>query len=468
MENRKVDFVPSQRGGKLLQLDGYLLSINRKNGDRHHWKCRRRNCTVTAITQGQLLMKYQGEHIHEPDETKIKIKKSLQMAKEDARNHPLKPIKRVFSEAFNDVLEGEAEEAIDDLTCMRKYRCTLYRARSTNLPKIPHHRCDIELPEEWTQTKDGRPFLLANDGEEDKILIFGTAQNLRHLCSANEIYMDGTFKSAPEMFRQLYSIHVEIMDSMVPVVYALLPKKDKVSYTRMFHLIGQAARRFGHQFQPSTVCIDFEMAVIETIQHIFPNSRIRGCLFHYSQAIWRKVQELGLSVRYKEDMAFNRLVRRASALPLVPLESIDSVWMEALNEVNDDVAVQFMDYVTLTWVDRAAAMFPVEMWNQYDKVDKYRTNNHLEAWHGVINRELGRPHPNLFKLIDTLKEKQHDVEHHLRLMQAGAPPPVQRNAYKQVTERLIRLKTRLEQQDISVYHYAGAVAGALKQSCVNN
>ena len=459
-------FVTSQRGGKLLEFDGYLLSINRRMEKRQHWRCRVQNCGVTAVTDEDLVIKTPGLHNHAPDYKNIEIKKTLNNVKEEAIKQPFKPIKRLFSDAFGDALANPDETTMDSLPSFNKYRCTLYRARSKRLPNIPHSRSEIDLQGQWTQTKDGRPFLLANDGAEDRILIFGTAQNLRYLCLATEIFMDGTFKSAPEMFTQVYSIHVKVMECMVPVVVALLPKRDTQTYRRMFQLLQQAAERFGHRLQPQTVCIDFEKAMIECVNQLFPSSRIRGCLFHFTQAIWRKVQALGLTNKYTENQSFNRLVRRSSALPLIPLESVDEVWMEALNELTDEDVIPFMDYVTTTWVDTSAAIFPKEMWNHFDNIDGFRTNNHLEAWHGVLNRELGRPHPNIYKLIELLQTKQQEVEHKLRLLQSGGLNPPQKQKYRDVTDRLVRLKTRLQNREIAVYDYAGAVAGALKQGVI--
>ena len=273
---------------------------------------------------------------------------------------------------------------------------------------------------------------------------------------------------AHEMFAQVYSIHVEIMDTMMPVVVALLPNKDQVTYNRMIQLLQAAAHRLGHLFQPNIVCTDFEMSMINCISRVFPGSRIRGCLFHYSQCIWRKVQELGLVVRYKEDQPFNRVVRRASALPLVPPALVDDVWMEAMNEVNDEQAMRFLDYVTQTWVDNMAARFPMEMWNQYDNLAGRRTNNNLEAWHSLLNRELGRPHPNIYKFIIILQGKQQKFDQQLRLLEAGDAPIAPRRVYRELTERILRLKLRLERREITAYQYAGSVAGALKLGFVNN
>ena len=77
----------------------------------------------------------------------------------------------------------------------------------------------------------------------------------------------------------------------------------------------------------------------------FQTSRIRGCLFHFSQALWRKLQDLGLTGRYMGDEGFNRMVRRAAVLSLVPPHQVDDVWMMAMNEVDDEAAQCFKDYV---------------------------------------------------------------------------------------------------------------------------
>lgn len=47
------------------------------------------------------------------------------------------------------------------------------------------------------------------------------------------------------------------------------------------------------QWQPETVIIDFELAAMAGIQFIFPSINIQGCWFHSSQAIWRKIGNLG-------------------------------------------------------------------------------------------------------------------------------------------------------------------------------
>jgi transposase len=44
--------------------------------------------------------------------------------------------------------------------------------------------------------------------------------------------------------------------------------------------------------------IDFEQGVWKAVQSLIPNATIKGCSFHWGQAIWRHVQSLGLQVKF--------------------------------------------------------------------------------------------------------------------------------------------------------------------------
>ena len=109
------------------------------------------------------------------------------------------------------------------------------------LPPLPSSRADIAIPQKFKRLSDGRDFLLAEDGAEDKILIFGTKNFFRLLCGSECIYMDGTFKCVPSLFYQLYTLHVLVKDLMIPVIYALLPNKRQKTYIRLFRIIQDIA-----------------------------------------------------------------------------------------------------------------------------------------------------------------------------------------------------------------------------------
>lgn len=42
---------------------------------------------------------------------------------------------------------------------------------------------------------------------------------------------------------------------------------------------------------------DFESGLWQALRSVFDSPVIQGCAFHWGQAVWRKVQDLGLKVR---------------------------------------------------------------------------------------------------------------------------------------------------------------------------
>lgn len=134
---------------------------------------------------------------------------------------------------------------------------------------------------------------------DDRIIAYGDLGFFKLMCQAEIIYMDGTFKSVPSIFYQLYTLHCPMgrENQIFPVVYALLPNKTHATYRRLFQLIKQRAHDLGLEFNPKLFQLDYEIGVMKAIKIEFPlmqseEIKVRGCFFHYSQAIWRKVRRL--------------------------------------------------------------------------------------------------------------------------------------------------------------------------------
>jgi hypothetical protein len=48
---------------------------------------------------------------------------------------------------------------------------------------------------------------------------------------------------------------------------------------------------------------------------VFPDAEIKGCVFHWGQAVMRKVANLGLKTSYNEKKGVHIFVRKLLALP---------------------------------------------------------------------------------------------------------------------------------------------------------
>ena len=57
-------------------------------------------------------------------------------------------------------------------------------------------RSAISITGEWAKTLSGDPFLFRADGNADKMLVFGTSENLSKLADLDTIYVDETFTTS--------------------------------------------------------------------------------------------------------------------------------------------------------------------------------------------------------------------------------------------------------------------------------
>ncbi|XP_072397919.1 uncharacterized protein [Diabrotica undecimpunctata] len=190
-------------------------------------------------------------------------------------------------------------------------------------------------------------------------------------------YADGTFNSAPPLFSQIYTIHGVRYSNVIPTVYALLTNKTQETYTRVF----QQLKVLNPALRPLTIMMDFERAAMNAAQTEFPNVRIRGCFFHFSQCMWRHIQSAGLQRRNIENPDFALHLRQLTALAFVPDNHVVRVYEELLNSdfytQNEELLVPLINYFEDTWIGRLARrgnrrqpLFPANVWNCYDLADQ--------------------------------------------------------------------------------------------------
>ncbi|KAL8590463.1 hypothetical protein ACOMHN_011676 [Nucella lapillus] len=165
--------------------------------------------------------------------------------------------------------------------------------------------------------------------------------------------------------------------------------------------------------KPQRLMTDFEMGVIAAIRISFPMADVRGCFFHFAQAVWRKVQALGLSGAYRESLEVKTFVRRLAVLPLVPLNEIENVWMDlhGMAPVEVPGIAELCDYMVITWVDDMQATFRRELWNHFQ----------------TLQEEV---HPNIFFFVSGLKKRQDETETTVASLDAGNAPPPQKRQRK--------------------------------------
>lgn len=100
-------------------------------------------------------------------------------------------------------------------------------------PPNPHTLVDLILPVEYTITNRGENFLFHDSNDENHFLIFTTTQNLQLLKESKNWFSDSTFKIVPSIFQQLYTILGLKIDAIFPLIYILMRKKTRTTYTQV-------------------------------------------------------------------------------------------------------------------------------------------------------------------------------------------------------------------------------------------
>jgi hypothetical protein len=122
----------------------------------------------------------------------------------------------------------------------------------------------------------------------------------------------------------LYNLHVDIGSTshenyIYPFLFALLPDKKE----KMFHCLLTLLKNWCVFWLPKIIKFDFEAAVISAINKVCPDSVITGCNIHFNQSLWRLIQNIGLTVEYKEDKQVRIICRMCAALAYLTIDKLE-------------------------------------------------------------------------------------------------------------------------------------------------
>lgn len=158
------------------------------------------------------------------------------------------------------------------------------------------------------------------------------------------------------------------------------------------------------ELQGAGIIIDFEDAMRSALKKVSPNIPIYGCLFHYMQALQRKMKSMTALfdlIRTNTDAKF--LFRKFQSLALLPANMIKGEFVSLLREALDTNKftefAPFVEYFKNQWLARVK---PVHF--SVFKLDT-RTTGPAEAFNGKVNKSF-RTHGAFFQFVEALQKEE--------------------------------------------------------------
>lgn len=291
-------YVKSQRGADKLAFGGYLYQKHRTNDDGiTTWRCDKGRtdikCPGRASCDDNGEVTVTTKHNHAPSALRVEavhVTNNIRTTAAERRDGPRTLVNQGLAGARNEVIPilpqiGSMEHAV-----------SRRRKRQGIQQNIPHTLAEVYFPDELrrTRTATQEDFVLHDSGAEDpdRIIILASNTDIARVARCSTWLADGTFRSAPEMLQ------------------ILLDKIDANPDPRIANS------------RPDNITIDFEKAAEQSFRTKMPDANIHGCWFHLCQAHWRKIQDLGLAVRYGQEAAFEIALKKFSALAFCDIADI--------------------------------------------------------------------------------------------------------------------------------------------------
>ncbi|XP_026821210.1 uncharacterized protein LOC113559656 [Rhopalosiphum maidis] len=164
---------------------------------------------------------------------------------------------------------------------------------------------------------------------------------LRALSMSTRWHADGTFKTTPLIFKQLYSLHAEIgNNSLVAGAFILLTRMTEEAYTKCISCLNTLLTRNSTNLN---IVVDLELAAINAFTSVYPSCQITACFFHVFQCLWRKIQQEGLQTIYSTDVDFAVNAKMLAALTFLPLQDVVQAFEELVDYLSECI-LPVVDY----------------------------------------------------------------------------------------------------------------------------
>ena len=434
---------------------GYMYTIRKASETVTYWTCsiRQKNnkCPASVIQRGTYFRAGEQAHNHPATPGLLSATTVSVAVKERCERDHFTSAAQIVEEELTSY-----KQAHPHAHQLPKLRSLVKQGNRHRQSHRPHHPTTLDF--EIMSNSLPPDFIQADVKVESDVnhicsrhIIIATENQIHLLSNVKQWYIDGTFKIVRQPFYQLLSIHGFLKSGehakQVPLLFALMSGKKQEDYTRVFQSINGLLEP---DPEVEEIIMDFEVALWNTIRNLYPSVHVHGCTFHWSQAMWRKVQQVGLSTAYIERGPVYDFIRQLFALPYLPRRHIRPAF-ETLKERSQlcEPTRELIDYVSETWLSNT--VWSVGNWCAFRRL--VRTNNDVEGWHRRINQRANKHNLSLYLLIPLLHREAIMVNLQLQLVAEQTLNSCTRKSSKEKQVHLWNLWDDYEEKSITTTQF---------------
>ncbi|KAG0440054.1 hypothetical protein DMUE_2020 [Dictyocoela muelleri] len=252
-------------------------------------------------------------------------------------------------------------------------------------------------------------FFYSGIEDPNRVLIFTTQENIKHLVNSSILICDGTFKTSPSSFEPIFTIQCRLREMYLPVMFCFMKHKNEMSYDKIFKWIKSYQEDILNN--EKSIIFDFELASFNSIKKRFIHSNLYGCCFHLRQIIWRKIQNLGFSSIVINNVSIKLQVKMILALSFVSFEYVVFYSLRLKSYIQEEKSkevLQPFEWFNQEYIYNQSRNKSICFWNVKCRTEKKvpRTNNSLECYHRHLNTLVHTKQSSVILILNELKNEQ--------------------------------------------------------------
>jgi hypothetical protein len=196
----------TEKGKTALSYNGFSYRYDKKGADDTlYWRCiDNRTCRgriATDLDYSNPVVRQVHSHFGNPEKITVReVRTKLwERASQETTASPT-----IYRQETAILANMPAAAAM--MPAYANVSTTMQRKKWSMFPPLPRSRNTIVVPPSLQISTTGQQFFLFA-GNNNDYMAFATSENLRRLCNAEIIAVDGTFDVVPRLFGQLFTLH---------------------------------------------------------------------------------------------------------------------------------------------------------------------------------------------------------------------------------------------------------------------